>query len=400
MSTLTLNKTFVATATLGAWVTAVKAAGAAIAARPVVPILAGVKLECLAGDVRVSATDYESFAVADVVGGSGSGEPVLLHYKMLLDMLVAAGKRATKRVSDAWVTTIEAQQDGRVALSVNGATFTLNPLPIAEYPAIPSLTAEVAVSVDPALFIRRMDSAMVAVSKDDTLPILTSIRMELANGTLSLLSTDRYRLVLAEMPVGYHHTQATILLSAKRWKAFKKHLSVKGGDIVIRFSDVDTTPDRFRTASHRHIGFRQGAVELDALGIDGDYPKIRALFPDSTEIAFEMDADLLAANVASVSVTAERNTPVRFTYNGIDSLRVDAGTGEDAQAQAFMPYSSPRGNRGFSVAFNPTYLLEVLKDLKGQTIQILHTSAPKPALIEGVETSDVRHMVMPVRLPN
>lgn len=389
MSALTLNKTFTATATLGAWVTAVKAAGAAIAARPVVPVLAGVKLESLAGEVRVSATDYESFAIADVVGGSGSGEPVLLHYKMLLDILTAAGKRATKRVSDAWVTTVEAGQDGRVSVAVNGTTFTLSTLPLAEYPAIPSLTADVAVSVDPALFIRRMDSAMVAVSKDDTLPILTSIRMELALGTLSLLSTDRYRLVLAEMPVGYHHTQATILLSAKKWKAFKKHLSVKGGDIVIRFSE-----------DGRRVGFRQDAVELDALGIDGDYPKIRSLFPDSTEIVFEMDADLLMANVASVSVTAERNTPVRFTYNGIDSLRVDAGTGEDAQAQAFMPYNSPRGNRGFSVAYNPTYLLEALKDFKGRTVQFHHTSAPKPALIEGVETSDVRHMVMPVRLPN
>jgi DNA polymerase-3 subunit beta len=273
-------------------------------------------------------------------------------------------------------------------------------MPVENYPDIPALEATGSIRVDPAVFIRRMDSAMVAVSTDDTLPILTSVRVEVEQGMMTLLATDRYRLVLAEMPV-LHTEDYAFLLSSKTWKAFKRVLSAKGGELVIRFTDPETAlEEKYRSGTHRRIGFRQGSVELDTLSIDGQYPKIRSLFPDRAEIVFEVDADLLASMVAQVSVTAERNTPVRFTYNGIDSLRVDAGTGEDAQAEAFMPYVGYRGNRGFSVAFNPTYLLEALKDMKGQTIHIQHTSAPKPALIETQDRTIARHLIMPVRLPS
>jgi DNA polymerase-3 subunit beta len=326
---------------------------------------------------------------------------VLVGYKILLDMLTTAGKRATKRVSDAWPVTLT--QDGsKLSVAINGTTFSLATLPVENYPDIPALEATGAIRVDPALFIRRMDSAMVAVSTDDTLPILTGVRIEVTEGMMTLLATDRYRLVLAEMPVR-HTEDYSFLLSSKTWKAFKRVLSAKGGELVIRFTMQEEERTGFghtRTISHRRIGFRQGSVELDTLAIDGDYPKIRSLFPDSPEIVFEMDADTLASMVAQVSVTAERNTPVRFTYNGIDSLRVDAGTGEDAQAEAFMPYVGYRGNRGFAVAFNPTYLMEALKDMKGQTVRIQHTSAPKPALIENQDGTIARHLIMPVRLPS
>lgn len=400
MSTLTLTKTFTATATLGAWVTALKAAGVGVNARPAVPVLSGVKIHQLGGYVAIIGFDYETFGHADVIGGSGSGEPIVAPYKMLLDILTTAGKRATKRVSDAWPVTIS-HQGRAIVVDVNGSSFNVSALPAEEFPEVPAHIAKGSLRVDAALFMRRMDSAMVAVSKDDTLPILTGIRIEVANGTMSFLSTDRYRLVLAEMPV-QSHDEYSFLLRSKTWKAFKRILSAKGGELLIRFTDEEEDRTGFghtRTISHRRMGFRQGSVELDTLAIDGDYPKIRSLFPESPEIVFEMNADVLASIVASVSVTAERNTPVRFTYNGIDSLRIDAGTGEDTQGEAFMPYSSPRGNRGFAVAFNPAYLAEALKDMKGQTIQIQHTSAPKPANIVAVDSDVAQHLIMPVRLP-
>jgi len=399
MSTLTLTKTFTATATLGAWVTALKAAGAGVSNRPAVPVLSGVKIHQLGGYVAILGYDYETFAHADVIGGSGSGEAIVAPYKMLLDILTTAGKRATKRVSDAWSVTIS-HQGRAIVVDVNGSSFNVTALPAEEFPEVPAHTATGTLRVDAALFMRRMDSAMVAVSKDDTLPILTGIKIEVANGTMSFLSTDRYRLVLAEMPV-QSHDEYRFLLRSKTWKAFKRVLSAKGGELLIRFTDeLPAAKESWSSdVTHNRIGFRQGSVELDTLTIDGQYPKIRSLFPESPEIVFEMDADVLASMVASVSVTAERNTPVRFTYNGIDSLRIDAGTGEDTQGEAFMPYSSPRGNRGFAVAFNPAYLAEALKDMKGHVIQIRHTSAPKPASIVAVDSEASQHLIMPVRLP-
>jgi DNA polymerase-3 subunit beta len=400
--------TFTATASLGALIAAVKAAGAGIATRVPVPVLAGVKIAADSlGVVSVSRFDYEVQTLIEVSGASGSANrSVLVNHKMLLDVLVAAGKRATKRVSDAWQVTISVErlelEPTRVLVNVNGTTFTLSPMDDEQYPVQPSMEAGTWVAVDAAEFIRRMDSAMISASTDDTLPILTGIKIEVKGREMTLLSTDRYRLTLAELfierPAGEHDYMGeySVLVRAKTWKAFKRHLSAKGGRIELHFHEA-ALPG---TGGHGYrVSFHQGDVSLGTLAVDGDYPKIRSLFPDTTPIVFEMDADLLLANVQSVAVTAERNTPVRLTYNGIDSLRIDAGTGEDAQAQAFMPYHAERGQRGFAVAFNPHYLIDILKDMKGQVVQIHHTTAPKPAMFEASGQADISHLLMPVRLP-
>ena len=409
MSDLSLSKapvaTLHATATLGAWVAALKSVSAGIGSRAPLPILSGVRITTsVGGYVEVATFDYENAAVATVaggIGGVGSNGLAVVGYKQLLDILVGAGKRATKRISDGWNVSM-ALDGNKLAVDVNGAAFTLFAFDAENYPQLPSLTSQDVVTVDAGLFIRRMDSAMVAVSTDDTLPILTSIRIEVENGTMTLLSTDRYRLVMAELPVGATVGSYSALLKAKTWKAWKKALNAKGGTLHMMFHDAEPKNEGSYGrigATHARLSVLQAGVELGALSVDGDYPKIKSLFPDSTPIVFEMDADQLAACVASVAVVAARNTPVKFTYNGIDSLRVSAGDGEDAQAEAFLPYSSSIGNRGFAVAFNPSYLVDTLKDFKGQRIQFQHTAAPKPATVVGVDSSSVQHLIMPVRLP-
>jgi DNA polymerase-3 subunit beta len=387
--------TLAASGTLGAFLAAVKASGAGIPARVPAPILLGVRIGATVGmPLMFSRFDYETATVAAVVGSDVriAGE-VLVNHKMLLDVLTAAGKRATKRVSDAWPVSITVAGN-LVTVDVNGTVYTLTKMDLADYPELPDMASTEVVTVDPAAFIARMDSALTAASTDDTLPILTSIRMEFEPGNLTLFATDRYRLTMVELPtVGSLPVgSARFLLRAKSWKAFKRVLSAKGEPIELHY----------HSDSMERLTIRQGSVELNSLCIDGDYPRIRSLFPDSTPIVFEMGADDLAAAVAAVAVTAERNTPVKLTYNGINSLRVQAGTGEAAQAESFLPYEGLEGNRGFAVCFNPHFLADALKDLKGQRIRFAHTTAPKPALIEPAtgDASTVRHLLMPVRLPS
>lgn len=406
MSALTLTKSapaatlLLATASLGDWLSALKVAGVGISTRPPVPVLAGVLIESTAHAVTVSGFDYATYGVATVAGSHGRNEGrILVHYRLLLDILTTAGKRATKRVSDAWDVTIRQEGTG-VTVTVNGATFALATLPVDEYPNLPKHSSDQAYGVNAATFIRRMDSAMVSASNDDTLPILTGVKFEMAGGFLSLMATDRYRLTIAELPVFGTFDDHSFLLGAKTWKSMKKVLSPKGSEIRVEFyPELGSKGTKF-PEGNSWLVLQQDGAKVGALQIQGDYPKIRSLFPDDAPVVFEVDADMLASCVATVSVVAERNTPIRFTYNGVGSLRIDAGTGEDAQGQAFMVYTSPKGNRGFTVAFNPTYLAAALKDLKGQTIQFNHAeNSGKPASIVGVDAPEVKHLVMPVRLP-
>lgn len=96
---------------------------------------------------------------------------------------------------------------------------------------------------------------------------------------------------------------------------------------------------------------------------------------------------------------AERNTPVRLSYDGQNTLTLEAGS-EDTIARATVAYRTPTyaGGDPLVVAFNPHYLMECLKSYSGQTITVGHTHPAKPAVFDS-EDGATRHLIMPVRLP-
>lgn len=393
LETVAVSETVGVSTTLGELLAAVKAASSAVNARPAIPILSHVKVEAtddglvvtgahvdkVRGDVDTVA-ESTAPAVATVAEGC-----TILPAKPFLDMLTAASKRATKRVSDAWTVSIAAM-DGKAVVDVNGSAFNLAAAPAAEYPELPSVSGDDAFTLDTPTLIRIMDAAAVAASKDDTLPILTAVKLEAAHGILTLFSTDRYRLAMSETFVdmtGEH----SALIPVKWWKATKRHLDKKAGT-TFRFHD---------DGAAGYVSVHNGGNVFTVRNVDGDYPKIRSLFPDRAPIMYGVDADTLLAAAASVAPACERNTPIRLRYDGAGTLTLDGGTGEDMQASATAPYAAD-ADEPFTVAFNPHYLLEGLKLFKGQQVTFGHTTPAKPAVLAADDS--LRYLLMPVRLPN
>ena len=89
-------------------------------------------------------------------------------------------------------------------------------MPVVDYPELPELP-EISGTVDGAEFAEAVKQVQIAVSKDETLPLLTGIRVEINGDTMTLLATDRYRLAMREIkwnPVN-PEVQAAVLLKAK-----------------------------------------------------------------------------------------------------------------------------------------------------------------------------------------
>ncbi len=71
-------------------------------------------------------------------------------------------------------------------------------MPVEDYPALPEMP-EVAGTVDGDLFATAVGQAVTAAGRDDMLPVLTGVKVEIDGSTLSLLATDRFRLSLREL---------------------------------------------------------------------------------------------------------------------------------------------------------------------------------------------------------
>src|SRR2546421_3074072 len=156
--------------------------------RPSVPVLAGVMLRVSGGRLTVSGFDYE---VSSQVGTEVQSDA---------DGAALVSGRLLAEITKAWrAKPVDVAAVGSpLELVCGSARFTLPTMPVEDYPTLPEMP-ETAGAVDAAVFAGAVAQVAVAAGRDDTLPLLTGVRVELEGSTMTLLATDRYRLAIKEL---------------------------------------------------------------------------------------------------------------------------------------------------------------------------------------------------------
>jgi DNA polymerase-3 subunit beta len=149
------------------------------------------------------------------------------------------------------------------------------------------------------------------------------------------------------------------------------------------------------------VGFEAGGRRTTSLLVDGDYPKVRALFPAESPVVAVVSAPALLEAVRRVALVAERSTPVRLSFTD-GQVVLEAGQGEDAQASEAIE-ASLQGD-DIAIAFNPQFLLDGLQALGTPYVRLSFTLPTKPAVLTGQGEPDgesderYRYLLMPVRM--
>lgn len=362
---------------------AVTWAARALPSRPPVPVLAGLLLQSEGeGALRLSSFDYEVSARVEVPVEMVDPGTVLVSGKLLADISRSLPGKPVDVTTDG----------SRVSLTCGASRFTLLTMPVDEYPTLPPMP-DGAGTVAGDVFTEAVAQVTVAASRDETLPILTGVRLEIEGETLTLLATDRYRLAMRTLP--WHpaspSTSAVALVRARTLSEVSKALGA-AGDVTLALSTDGST---------ELIGFEAGGRRTTSLLVDGEYPKVRALFPAESPTFAVVDTHALIEAVRRVALVAERNTPVRLSFSD-GAVTLEAGQGEDAQASEAV--ESTLVGEELSIAFNPQFLLDGLGALTAPFARLSFTQAQKPAVItgqvepEGDDQDLFRYLLMPVRL--
>lgn len=350
--------------------------------RPPVPVLAGVRLEADAsGLVQLSSFDYEVSARSEIVADVAEPGTVLVSGRLLAEIARALPAKPVD-------VTLEGT---RVLVTCGASRFTLLTMPVEEYPALPAMPAHVGVVRGEDL-TEAVAQVTVAASRDDTLPLLTGVRMEIEGDLITLLATDRYRLALRTLS----WTPATpglssvALVRARTLSDAAKSLG--GSDQVTIAMATGSGVDL--------IGFEAGGRHTTSLLVDGDYPPVRRLFPEESPIHAVVATAALIEAAKRVSLVAERNTPIRLAFSE-GQVVLDAGQGDDAQASEALEASLT--GEDITVAFNPQYLLDGLGALGTPFVRMAFTHPNKPVEftgqkgIDGPDDRSYRYLLVPIR---
>ena len=360
---------------------AVAWAARALPARPTAPVLAGIRIQA-GSELTLSTFDYEVSARAIIPAPADEPGTVLVSGKLLAEIVRSLPARP-----------VDLSTDGtRMTVRCGSATFTLMLLPADEYPTLPEMP-DVTGTAGADTFASAISQVGIAAGRDDTLPALTGIRMEIKDDVLTLVATDRYRLAVRELrwtPVT-PGLDTAVLVPAKVLSDTAKALT-SGAEVSIALAAEAASG----ASTDGIIGFEGSGRRTTTRLLSGEYPKYQALLPSEFSAVVELAAPQFADAVKRVALVAERNTPVRLTFNPGEVL-LEAGTGDEAQATEAIE-SSFEGEP-MQIAFNPQYLLDGIGAIDSDVARISFTSATRPAVItgKGEAQPDYRYVLMPIR---
>ena len=355
---------------------AVAWAARTLPSKPTYPVLSGVLLVAGEDRVQLSSTDQ---AVSSQVGFDAEiAEPgeVVVSGKLLADIAKALPAQPVSIVLEGsrLVADLRAGVLHPADPAGDGVPRTARP------PADPGQDLGLA-------FADAVAQVAFAASRDDTLPVLTGIRLELGPERIAMAATDRYRLALREVPwqPARASVEANVLVRAKTLSDLARPLA-SAATVDLSLDDGLST-----------LGLTGGSRRSTSPLLDGDFPDYRKLLPaESLSVATLATGELIEA-VKRVKLVVDRpSAPILFEFTDGEVL-LRAGAGEDAQASESL--EAGLSGESIKIAFNPDYLLEGLSALGSPTARVAMTQPNRPAVVSGDdEELAYRYLLMPVRL--
>lgn len=363
--------------------------------RPTAPVLAGVLLTGADNGLTISGFDYEVSAEVQVPAEIASPGTVLVSGRLLSDITRALPAKP-----------VDVGVDGtRVALTCGSSRFSLPTMAVEDYPTLPALPEETGV-IPTDLFAEAISQVAVAAGKDDTLPMLTGIRVEISGETVVLAATDRFRLAVRELSWSTTGTgtEAAVLVPARTLAEAAKtgtgtdvHLALGAGPAV---------------GKEGLLGIRSDGKCSTTRLLDAEFPKFRQLLPaEHTAMATVGVAELTEA-IKRVALVADRGAQVRMQFSeGL--LQLSASADNVGRAEEDIPVDFT--GEPLTIAFNPTYLTDGLGSLHSEKVVFGFTTPSRPAVLRPAIDDDVVlpvgsgpypahetdyvYLLMPVRLP-
>lgn len=363
--------------------------------RPAVPVLSGVLLTGSDDGLTISGFDYEVSAEAQVAAEIASPGSVLVSGRLLSDITKALPNKPVDFYVDG----------NRVALTCGNARFSLPTLAVEDYPTLPELPEDTG-SLPAGLFAEAISQVAIAAGRDDTLPMLTGIRVEISGETVVLAATDRFRLAVRELTWSAlaADVQTSVLVPAKTLAEAAK----AGSDD----SDV-----RLSLGSGTGVG-KDGLLGISGNGkrsttrlLDAEFPKFRQLLPAEHNAVATIEVAKLIEAIKLVALVADRGAQVRMEFSD-GMLRLSAGADDVGRAEEDLVVDF--AGEPLTIAFNPTYLTDGLASLHSERVSFGFTTPGKPALLRPVAAgdepvqgpgpfpavaTDYVYLLMPVRLP-
>ena len=355
----------------------------AVAARPTHPVLANVLLTADAGTGRLSLTGFDlSLGIQTSLSASVATSGAITLPARLF------GEIVSRMPADSPITLSCEDGSEQVELTSLSGSYQMRGMPADDFPELPLAQAGTPIKLDPEVLIKGLRATLFASSGDEAKQLLTGVHLGLDQNGLECAATDGHRLaVLRLQNASSSEAELDMTVPARSLRELERLLSSRGGsDAVSLFCD------------RGQVVFQWADQVLTSRSLDGTYPNYRQLIPESFGRQLQVDRKGLLSALERVAVLADQhNNVVKLTSDpaagqlSISADAQDVGSGSEA-------IGAQVSGDAIQIAFNVRYVLEGLKAMGCEQVQLQCNAPTTPVVLAPQDDSSFTYLVMPVQI--
>lgn len=342
-----------------------------IIAKSALPILSNILIETQQGNLRLTATDLDVGISCVIPVDTQEQGAITLPAKRFSDII---------KELPLDTVSITSKKNNQVNIETDLCQFKIMGLAKEEFPRLPEFKDKEVIKLDQALLKQMLSLTSFAVSADEGRYVLNGILFKISKNNLILVATDGKRLAITEKKLNYTaDKEINIIVPIKTIHELNRNLKDDGELSLVLGSNQAL--------------FDMGNIIIISRLIEGEFPDYKQVIPASSENKMRVNREqfLLSVKRAALLSTPDYQAiKLEFFKNKLVVSKSTPDIGESRE-EVQVSYQG----KELAIGFNPGYLVDVLKNLSDETVDLELSDSEKPGVIR---TNGYVYIVLPMRL--
>jgi len=358
----------------------------AISSKTTIPILTGLKL-VLTDDALVLTGSDADISIEARIDANSENNDLQVESTGAIVLPARFFSEIVKRLPEDKMT-VDVQDNFQTVITSGASEFTINGLDADQYPRLPEISAPNPLIFDTDILKQLINQTVIAVSNQESRPILTGVHFVISGNTLMAVATDSHRLAQRTLELAQPTAQDyDVIIPGKSLVELSRTLADDLDQVELRIAE-------------NQVLFIAGNTSFYSRLLEGNYPDTTRLIPTSSATTLEFSAPALLAAIQRASLLSHesRNNVVRLNINVADKTATIYGNSPDVgNVEEELQFSNLQGE-DLEISFNPDYMKDALQSFGQSTIEVAFTAPLRPfTLVPSEDKDHFIQLITPVR---
>ena len=359
----------------------------AISSKTTIPILTGLKMVVNEDNIVLTGSNSD-ITIESVISANDANNDLTIEDTGAMVLPARFFSDIVKKLPDKKVT-IEVTSGFQADITSGSAKFQINGQDAENFPHLPEIETNKSVTLPNDILKEVIRQTVIAVSKQESRPILAGVHITLKDGVLTAVATDSHRLaqrkvVLENIDNGIDFD---VIIPGKSMEELSGMISDVHEDVQMQVTE-------------NQVLFIFGNTHFYSRLLEGNYPETSQLIPQTADTTVELEAGTFLSSIERASLLSHesRNDVVKLSLKPSENLVRISGDSPDIGTVEEEVVTSALDGNDLEISFNPNYMKDALRSFGQATIKISFTSPLRPfTLVPTEDQENFVHLITPVR---